>query len=573
MKRILIAILMILSFYNIAYAAKPKVGADQLKAATGLINTDGSLKVYTKDEIDSGTAPIALKANSTDVYTKSEVDAKVSSGGSGSSSNTVEIKFDENINAGDVVFFTDYAGDIRARKSTTITGNPSIETPVNIPSASQILVIKTVQLTDNSSMIVYYDSSKAIYACITSITDGNLTMGNANNLAITSSGNIIEIDIIDSNSVVLLYAEANLKMCVLTNNAGTISVSKNSDLGISAGYDGFMALGLCKINATQYGVVHKKGDGTSDVEAILVVDNGSNFSVSHSINPEGTGANSSYWHAAIRYDDTSFLCSHDGSETNIYKINIVGGNTLSRVGKVTLGGMTQALRATKFTESLFVFSGAYKKNSLIKVTGNDLTLVDTTLMTSHQLTGSDGAIYSLSSTTGICVYADYDDNNYLKVLPITVSDTEIINGTPLNTTFKISPNMYYPNGTFNIIGMTTDKLMLAYINSESGNYGIGKASIYNTDIIELIRNNIIGISQTTTTINNNGIVLLSGISPVHTGLIPNQTYYLQSIYDLSIGTTPISISKINKNYPTLTSEVKIGTAKSATELIVNIDYK
>jgi hypothetical protein len=53
MKRILIAILMVLILSNIAYAAKPNIGADQLRLDSGLIDTDGSLKVYTKAEVDT----------------------------------------------------------------------------------------------------------------------------------------------------------------------------------------------------------------------------------------------------------------------------------------------------------------------------------------------------------------------------------------------------------------------------------------------------------------------------------------------------------------------------------------
>jgi hypothetical protein len=77
MKRIIIAILMVLILSNIAYAAKPNIGADQLRLDSGLVDTDGSLKVYSKSEVNATIEnAILTKANTADVYTKTEVDNK-----------------------------------------------------------------------------------------------------------------------------------------------------------------------------------------------------------------------------------------------------------------------------------------------------------------------------------------------------------------------------------------------------------------------------------------------------------------------------------------------------------------
>jgi hypothetical protein len=110
MKRILIAILMVLILSNIAYAAKPNIGADQLRLDSGLVDTDGSLKVYTKAEVDSmvGGGSVSGGGNLATLIAGTE--------------QTVEVTYRDVMTAGTFAGVYNEAGTLKATNIGTGTG-------------------------------------------------------------------------------------------------------------------------------------------------------------------------------------------------------------------------------------------------------------------------------------------------------------------------------------------------------------------------------------------------------------------------------------------------------------------
>jgi hypothetical protein len=161
MKRILIAILMVLILSNIAYAAKPNIGADQLRLDSGLIDTDGSLKVYSKSEVDtkiSGNSGIAATISGTE--------------------QTIEVTYTTNLTAGTFAGVYNDAGILKASnkeiKSTLFT-NYSVDTTTSNLYDLGMLVVGTTVFTfirDSTGGISYKAYS---YTNNTLILQTNLT--------------------------------------------------------------------------------------------------------------------------------------------------------------------------------------------------------------------------------------------------------------------------------------------------------------------------------------------------------------------------------------------------------------
>lgn len=114
----------------------------------------------------------------------------------------------------------------------------------------------------------------------------------------------------------------------------------------------------------------------------------------------------------------------------------------------------------------------------------------------------------------------------------------------------------------------SNKLAIAYQDAGNSSYGTAVVNTWATSSYASVS----GISQG---IYNSGAttcsVLISGVDANQSGLITGSPYYLAS--DFTIGTTPVSLTPTSLLNANITGEVKVGTAKSTTELIIGIDYK
>ena len=158
---------------------------------------------------------------------------------------------------------------------------------------------------------------------------------------------------------------------------------------------------------------------------------------------------------------------------------------------------------------------------------------------------SAGTLYISAASIGndkvVIGYQDSGNSSFGTAIVGTVSGTSISFGTPV--VFESAEANYVSAAS-----ISNDKVVIAYRDAGNSSFGTAVVISISSDLQDSV-----GIAQETGTVGQSkSVMLLGGISTVHSGLTPGQVQYLQAD-----GTIGISGS----NYP-------IGRALSATEILI-----
>ena len=538
------------------------------------IAADAKIKqIYTNSDLTGTTGPnVTLKQGANVTITRAgdtiEISATGGSTGTVSADATVEILADEALSAGDVVFFTDYSGTLKARKSTTVLGTPSILTPSYTQTGGAAnFAMSSIKIADNLVFIVFANNAEnKLYAAYV-IKSGNSAV--VSDLITLEDTAIMETDIsrISDAEAILIYrnpATGYLKAVKLTYAAGVLSASKGTDL-TNYTVDGSTKPAVVNLNTTQ-SLSMFRNSADSRAYTMLITEDESNFTATSTIAAYDPIDYLDYASDLSKLDSGSAIGIFDGgANTRVIKYN-VSGDTLTRGGQLSISGTAYgAVSAGVLNSSQVMLTRASGSVYLVTISGDSLTLTDTD--TTLPFSYGEAIITPMYATGGVITHGMTGTSN-MKIAPFAIVANNIVILTSLDTGYTATSNMVLNSMSMSMITDTYGLLMFADKNDTNK----GKVALYNTGALELIRPKIAGISQTSVSADATATILISGTSTAHTNLIPKMNYYLQSATDLSIGTTPVSILNVNPNNPYLKGEVKVGIAKSATELILGVDY-
>lgn len=539
-------------------------------AIAAALTADAKIKkVYANTDPAGTTGPnITLKQGLNVMITRSgdtfEIAATGGTGG-GSADATVEILADEMLTAGDVVFFTDYAGTLKARKSVEVFGTPSVNTPSYLQSGGKASTSLTcAQLTENLSVVAFTSVTDGkFYAAFVTQTLGNVAISD---VTLISDDLVYTADIspISLTEAVVAYRSGTtgyLWAAKLTYSGGVLTMSKNTALTnyvLSA-----TKVSIANINPMQ-SVALFRSSVDDKAYTMLIAEDESSFSAVSTIAASSPLDAMSAACDIQKLNSGSAIGVFDGSNNHrvvkydvTEEISIVGQLDIAQTGGglVSLGILNSAQ---------LIISTRQQQLHLVSILENTLTLVDT-----ETLANCYDSIFTPTYPFGGFITYGLDNSQSIKIAPVIVSGNAITIGAPLNTGYTAYSTLI--SGT----SMDTCKLTSTYfaiVFSDKNDSNYGKIMLYNAGVTTISpRPKVAGIVQNNTIKDDTASVLISGTSKVHSDLIPNAYYYLQSANDLSIGTVPVTIANVNID-PNLKGEVRVGLAKSETELVLDIDY-
>ena len=191
-------------------------------------------------------------------------------------------------------------------------------------------------------------------------------------------------------------------------------------------------------------------------------------------------------------------------------------------------------------------------------------------------TNSSGLTYSTVASTSKTAYytsvAKVNDTHFL--LGISGHTASVGNsylGTIGSGTLALATASVFNSGAaanyVSVCYLGLNKSAICYSDGGNSSHGTAVVNTWATSSYA----SVAGLSSGAYSSGSDAVVLISGVDTNQSGLITGSPYFLQS--DFTLGTTPVSLTSSVYSNAATTREVKIGVAKSSTEIILGIDYK
>lgn len=563
-----------------------------LDALSGLPATNAITKIYGDADVDgSGTGAVWLVG--TNGVT---IDRRVG--------NTFEVNIDSATKFND--YYTAAQTNATIEAAIAAIPTPSVNQTVTVTAGEALTAGQVVSLINESGTIKAYNNP----ITVSTSPNGAESVFNA---AETTYCSAVALD---STRFVVSYIKAdNIQYSIV----GTVSGSTISWGAEQSGYGGtngsYVSVVKLRTNAFVVFRTNSGATGANNVIATYHTVSGSTISIPSSTTNILT--NSGTYVSASQLDtDKVILCFRDSVTTTGKAIIVTySGDALSKGAEVEFNAAATAyisVSALSSTSAIVAYQDGGNSNygtaQVLSISGTTITPGTEYVFksaTTQWVTCAAG-----SSTTAVIVYRNSSDT-YLSAVFATISGTAISYGTELvtsmaginypsiamisSTKFLVGCDTYVnPTHTGKSVILNTSGTSItadtAYTTNAAGTYynavcylGSQKSvmtyqddgnSTYGTAVVNQWGTSnyasISGISQGAYSSGSDAVVLISGTNSNQSGLITGSPYFLQS--DFTIGTTPISLAKYY-NSSTATGEIKVGTAKSATEIILGIDYK
>ena len=407
-------------------------------------------------------------------------------------------------------------------------------TPVKFSGTGNSYYFSIAVLDTTHFIVSYCDFTSATGKCVAGVTDGNITISSFGTPAGFSGASGVSktsTTKIDSTHFVTTYI--NSTDTYGYTFIGLITGTTITTVGTPVKYSGTTAIDypcIALLDATHF-VVGYKNSSDSYGYAIIGATDGATTISSYGTPVKYSGTDNVTYLSAAYMDATHFVLSYRNETDSGYGYSIVGitsGTTISSYGtKLKYSGTIGILYNSIFSIDSTHFGVSYQKSVS---------------------TYNGYGVIGVTSGTTISSYGT----------PVSYSGTR---GTQFNSAFLLDSTHF--------ITTFMDPVGTGYGYAAAGTFSGTTISGYSTQTTDYSK--ICGISQG---VYNSGAttcsVLLAGVDANQSGLNPGEIYY--SAADFSLTTNAVSLS-IMKNSSTQTGEVKIGTAKDATHLVLDIDYK
>lgn len=493
----------------------------------------------------------------TQAQTNATIEAAIAAIPTPSVNQTVTVTAGEALTAGQVVSLINESGTMKAYNipppvSTSPNGAESVF------NAAATTYCSAVALDSTRFLVAYKDSDTYGRAIVGTVNGSSISWGSENTFfsGDVSSGGLSVCKLNTDKVLVALYDTATTRgYCrVLSISETTITENSATIFG-----DGSIAayVNCTQIDTDKALIAWSKGGTTG--ECVLVTVSGT----TPTANTECT-----FNAAATAYISVSALSST--SAIVAYKDIGNGGKGTAQI--LSISGTT----ITPGTEYVFENSAIIDTScAVVDLTkavityaldaGGGKTLVATNssgeLSYGEAATFTDGQYNSTAKidSTHVIIASQVAATDYGQSIIGTINGTGITLGTPYSYNAATTVFIY-------VCHLGNQKSVIVYNDDGNSNYGTAVVNTWATTSYASVS----GISSGAYSSGSDAVVLISGVSDDQSGLITGSPYFLQS--DFTIGTTPVSLAKYY-NSSTATGEIKIGTAKSATELIIGIDYK
>jgi hypothetical protein len=460
-----------------------------------------------------------------------------------------EVASGESITTGDVVTYLDgyvHKGLVGGNKST-------FGSPYEYDFGSTIS-ISTAALSSTKFVVAYSDGSHPYmgFAVIGEVSDGQIVYGRK--FVFDHWGvNEISVTALSDTKFVVVYSDLG------NESYGTAVVGEVSGRTITYGSEYVFNTGVTLYNST-----YNSTDALNSTRFVIAYMDEDNGEIGKSVVGDVSGSTITFGPvftfntgstegiALSALSDTSIVVAYTDKGNSNYGTVVKGeiaGTTITYTPEFVFNSdLSSYISSARLSGSTFVI--AYRdtstddSNAVIgEVSGNSISFGTVTNFNEDAaLTISAAALSEQKFVVTYVPYEDFLDKSRGKAVIGNVSGDSITFGPERNfnprTTNKVS-----------VAGLSPINFVVAYGE-------IAFSDFVSAVIGDIVDGHVIGIAKTSATAGETVSVIVSGVSDIHTGLIPGEIYY----------------PGINGDLTTTPTHIPIGLAISDTELLLDITF-
>jgi hypothetical protein len=539
--------------------------------AVWLVGTNG-VQIYRSGNTFEANIENATKFGG--YYTKAEtnatIEAAIAAIPAPSVNQTVTVTAGEALTAGQVVSLINESGTMKAYNNP-LTVNTSPNGAESVFNSAATTYCSAVALDSTRFLVAYVDSDNFPRAIVGTVTGSTIAWGSESSVFESVATAYITSCKIATDKVLIAYSDgtnAKARMIVLTISTNTISNGTPADLLSSQ----ISNTSLTQLDTNKAIICYRNSGVNSYGHSKIITVSATTPTPYPAADSAGTEFNA----AVTSYISVSALSSTEA----IVAYRDDGNSNYGTAQILSISGTT----ITPGTE--YVFNSAVTAHISIDMYNSTIGCVsyrdETAGGTQYypfvkHITNNSGELLFGASSNPLAAGSTYTNVKFLDANHILFfsRDTAVASGKSAlgninNNTITFGATNSFNTGIANYISgcfLNSQKTIICYSDEGNSSYGTAVVNTWATTNYASVS----GISSGAYSSGSDAVVLISGTYDGLSSLIPGSPYFVNASFELQ--TTPVSLTSTIYSGAATTREIHFGTAKSSTEIVLNIDYR